>query len=52
MSEAREARAKFEAPQCGSEGAASRLGELQSEVLGKLPQQANERLVYECKARN
>ena len=36
----------------GSEGAASRLGELQSEVLGKLPQQANERLVYECKARN
>ncbi len=52
MSAAREARAKYKAPQCGSDNAAGQLGELQSEVLGKLPQQANERLVYECKARN
>ncbi|MBX7482519.1 S1C family serine protease [Qipengyuania qiaonensis] len=52
MNEAREARGKFEAPKCGSENAAAQLGELQSEVLGRMPQQANERLVYECNARN
>ncbi len=51
MNEAREARAKFEAPKCGADGAASQLGEMQAEVLGKLPSQANERLVYECRAR-
>ena len=52
MSKAREARGKYQAPKCGAENAASQLGELQSEVLGQLPQQANERLVYECSARN
>ena len=52
MTEAREARGKYTAPECGSDNAAARLGELQGEVLGQLPQQANERLVYECNARN
>ncbi|MEX0342512.1 MAG: serine protease, partial [Erythrobacter sp.] len=40
MTEAREARGKYEAPKCGAAGAAARLGELQSEVLGQLPRQA------------
>ncbi|WP_370187286.1 serine protease [Qipengyuania sp.] len=51
MNEARKARAKYDAPQCGTEDAAAKLGEMQAEVLGKLPSQANERLVYECSAR-
>ena len=52
MSEAREARSKYSAPECGSDNAAAQLGELQSEVLAQLPREANERLVYECNARN
>ena len=48
MGEAREARSKYQAPKCGAPGASTKLGELQSEVLGQLPNQANERLVYEC----
>ncbi|MBX7540155.1 S1 family peptidase [Qipengyuania sphaerica] len=48
MIDAREARGKYEAPKCGDEGAASKLGDLQGEVLGQLPQQPNERLVYQC----
>jgi hypothetical protein len=36
---------------CGTEGAAAKLGDLQGEVLGQLPQQPNERLVYECSTR-
>ncbi|MEZ5681917.1 MAG: serine protease [Erythrobacter sp.] len=51
MEAARAARAKYEAPKCGVEGAAGSLGDLQGEVLGQLPQQPNERLVYECSAR-
>jgi hypothetical protein len=51
MSAAREARSKYDAPQCSAEGAAAQLGEMQSEVLGQLPRQANERLVYECSVR-
>lgn len=51
MNEARAARGKYEAPKCGVEGAAAKLGDLQSEVLGQLPQQPNERLVYKCSAR-
>ncbi|MBQ95837.1 MAG: protease [Actinobacteria bacterium] len=51
MNEAREARGKYEAPQCGVEEASAQLGEMQTEVLGKLPRQANERLVYECGTR-
>ena len=51
MAEAREARGKYKAPVCGAENAASQLGDLQTEVLGQLPRQANERLVYECSDR-
>ena len=36
---------------CGSEDAASRLGEMQSGVVALLPAQANERLVYSCRAK-
>lgn len=52
MSEARTARGKYSAPECGSDNAAARLGDLQGEVLAQLPRQANERLVYECSTRN
>ena len=52
MSAARAARGKYSAPECGSDNAAARLGDLQGEVLAQLPRQANERLVYECNARN
>ena len=51
MSEARTARGKYSAPECGSDNAAARLGDLQGEVLAQLPRQANERLVYECSTR-
>ncbi|MFA6219521.1 MAG: serine protease [Erythrobacter sp.] len=51
MEEARAARAKYDAPLCAAAGAAARLGDLQGEVLGQLPQQPNERLVYECSTR-
>ena len=46
------ARGKYSAPECGSDNAAARLGDLQGEVLAQLPRQANERLVYECSTRN
>ena len=52
MSAARAARGKYSAPECGSDNAAARLGDLQGEVLAQLPRQANERLVYECSTRN
>ena len=52
MSAARAARGKYSAPECGSDNAAAKLGDLQGEVLAQLPGQANERLVYECSTRN
>ena len=52
MAEARQARSKYQAPSCSVEGAASRLGDLQGEVLSKLPAQPNERLVYQCERRD
>ena len=51
MTKAREARAAYKAPACGSENAASRLGEMQTSVVALLPAQANERLVYSCHAK-
>ena len=48
MTAAREARGEYTAPSCKAEGAATQLGDLQGEVLGQLPRQPNERLVYEC----
>ena len=51
MAAARQARGKYSAPQCGDEGAAAKLGDLQGEVLAQLPAQPNERLVYQCTPR-
>jgi len=51
MAQARAARAAYQAPQCGSAGAAGKLGEMQSGVTALLPAQANERLVYNCRAK-
>ena len=48
MTDARAARGKYTAPTCGAEGAASKLGDLQGEVLSQLPSDPNERLVYQC----
>ncbi|TMM50352.1 S1 family peptidase [Qipengyuania marisflavi] len=48
MEQARAARAKYQAPKCGSADASAKLGELQSEVLSQLKQTPNERLVFEC----
>jgi hypothetical protein len=51
MVKARTARAEYRAPACGSEDAANRLGEMQTGVTALLPAQANERLVYRCRAK-
>lgn len=51
MVKARQARAAYSAPVCGAEGAAAKLGEMQSGVTALLPPQANERLVYTCRAK-
>ena len=48
MSEARAQRRSYTPPQCETENAASLLGEMQSSVTAKLPERANERLVYQC----
>jgi hypothetical protein len=52
MTKARAARGDYKAPQCGSADAAGRLGEMQSGVAALLPAQANERLVYACRAKS
>ncbi|MGB3379012.1 MAG: serine protease, partial [Allopontixanthobacter sediminis] len=52
MDEARAARSAYTAPKCGSEGAASRLGDLQGAVTSALPAQPNERLVYSCEEKS
>jgi methionyl-tRNA synthetase len=51
MEKARSARGKYTPPQCGVSDASRTLGEQQSSVLGQLPTQPNERLVYECKGK-
>jgi hypothetical protein len=48
MQQARQARAAYEAPQCGGNAAAATLGEQQRTVLDALPAKPNERLVYVC----
>lgn len=48
MATVREARAGYEAPQCGTTDAASTLGEMQQRVIALLPARPNERLVYSC----
>ena len=52
MAKARAARAAYQAPRCGAEGAASALGEMQSGVTALLPAQPTERLVYTCSAKS
>jgi len=51
MSAAREARDKYTPPKCGADNAASSLGDMQTGVTSLLPQQPNERLVYQCEAK-
>jgi len=48
MDAARASREAYTPPQCGSENAAARLGDLQGAVTSALPAQPNERLVYSC----
>lgn len=51
MAKVRDARGKYTPPQCGGgEEAARRLGDAQAAILSLLPEQANERLVYNCSA--
>ena len=52
MTKARGARSRYKAPACGADNAASKLGDLQGEVLSLLPRQPNERLVYQCEPRS
>lgn len=49
MTQARAARAAYQAPSCDEAEAASTLGEMQSGVTALLPAQATERLVYACR---
>lgn len=51
MRAAREARSKYTPPACGVTDAARILGEQQSAVLALLPDRPNERLVYQCEAK-
>lgn len=52
MEDARASRSAYTAPQCGTENAAARLGDLQGAVTSALPPQPNERLVYICEPQN
>ncbi|MEL7729484.1 serine protease [Citromicrobium bathyomarinum] len=45
---AREARGSYSAPSCEAPDGAAKLGRQQEAVLGALPSQPNERLVYSC----
>lgn len=51
MAAARQARGAYSAPSCSSKDAAARLGDLQGAVTSVLPQQPNERLVYQCEVK-
>lgn len=48
LEEARAAREQYTPPACGITDAARTLGEQQSALIAKLPEQPNERLVYSC----
>ena len=48
MEAARAARDSYKAPACAVPNAAAMLGDRQGSVLADLPEQPNERLVYEC----
>jgi V8-like Glu-specific endopeptidase len=48
LATAREARAAYTPPACGTSDAARTLGEQQSALIAALPERPNERLVYAC----
>ncbi|GAA4643324.1 hypothetical protein GCM10023115_12840 [Pontixanthobacter gangjinensis] len=52
MSTTREARGKYTPPKCDTDGAASKLGDMQGAVIALLPDAPNERLVYSCAVRD
>lgn len=52
MGEAREARQAYSPPSCDAAEAATKLGDMQGSVTKLLPEQPNERLVYECEPRS
>lgn len=51
LAAAREARAAYSPPACGTPDAARMLGEQQSALIAALPDRPNERLVYSCAAK-
>jgi hypothetical protein len=51
MADARKARGAYSTPNCKTEDAAAKLGDLQGAVTGVLPDQPNERLVYRCEVK-
>ncbi len=51
MASARSERGKYTPPSCGSDDAASKLGDLQGAVTALLPERPNERLVYSCEVK-
>ena len=51
LAAAREARSAYKPPTCGVSDAARTLGEQQSALIAGLPEQPNERLVYDCAAK-
>lgn len=52
LAAAREARSAYKPPTCGVSDAARTLGEQQSALIAGLPEQPNERLVYNCTAKS
>jgi hypothetical protein len=51
LAAARDARAAYTPPSCGTSDAARTLGEQQSALIAALPERPNERLVYSCTAK-
>ena len=48
LADVRKARGAYDPPQCDADNAAQTLGEMQQNVITRLPQRPNERLVYSC----
>lgn len=47
---ARDARMSYQPPSCGASNASQRLSDMQESVIALLPDQPNERLIYECES--
>ncbi|MGB7408522.1 MAG: trypsin-like peptidase domain-containing protein [Pontixanthobacter sp.] len=52
IGEARAERGRYSPPECGTDGAAAQLGDMQGAITALLPQRPNERLVYSCTVTN